>query len=149
MKDLKNYILSIITFLLFTGCSVNKTTTNQIAKKDNPNAFFLFDDIYQHRKVITNFSIITTPFNDLFVDDMVLPVGRLREPKGNINRASCILVTRCPEPLSQEERTVIEDKLSRYKKPLFFCSSLTMLEEIKYFFEWWPHMAFSLFQFSS
>ena len=102
--------------------SKNRWLGSLDAKKDNPNAFFLFDDIYQHRKVITNFSIITTPFNDLFVDDMVLPAGRLREPKGNINRASCILVTRCPEPLSQEERTVIEDKLSRYKKPLFFCS---------------------------
>ena len=44
MKDLKNYILSIITFLLFTGCSVNKTTTNQIAKKDNPKKdLFIID----------------------------------------------------------------------------------------------------------
>ena len=102
--------------------SKNRWLGSLDAKKDNPNAFFLFDDIYQHRKVITNFSIITTPFNDLFVDDMVLPVGRLREPKGNINRASCILVTRCPAKLSQEERSVVEDKLSRYKKPLFFCS---------------------------
>ena len=102
--------------------SKNRWLGSLDAKKNNSNAFILFDDIYQHRKVITNFSIITTPFNDLFIDDLLLPAGRLREPKKNIKRASCILVTRCPKQLSLEERTIVEAKLCKYKKPVFFSS---------------------------
>ena len=102
--------------------SKNRWLGSVDVKKNNSNAFLLFDDVYQHRKVITDFSIITTPFNDLFVDDMLLPAGRLREPKKNVNRASCILVTRCPESMSQDKITHIKNKLSEYNKPLFFSS---------------------------
>jgi tetraacyldisaccharide 4'-kinase len=102
--------------------SKNRWLGSLDAKKNNSNAFLLFDDVYQHRKVVTDFSIITTPYNDLFDDDILLPAGRLREPKRNVNRASCILVTRCPENMSQDKRTHIKDKLSKYNKPLFFSS---------------------------
>lgn len=102
--------------------SKNRWLGSVYVKKNNSNAILLFDDVYQHRKVITDFSIITTPYNDLFDDDMLLPVGRLREPKRNVNRASCILITRCPDSMSQDKRTRIKDKLSHYNKPLFFSS---------------------------
>ena len=60
--------------------------------KQNPGAIMLFDDVYQHRKVITEFSIVTTPFNELFVDDMLIPAGRLREPKKNIKEPIVFLL---------------------------------------------------------
>ena len=42
--------------------SKNRWLGSVDVKKNNSNAFLLFDDVYQHRKVITDFSIITTPF---------------------------------------------------------------------------------------
>ena len=83
----------------------------------------LFDDVYQHRKVITEFSIVTTPFNELFVDDMLIPAGRLREPKKNIKRAHCILVSKCPNELSHEQKENIKSRLSKYHKPIFLAQS--------------------------
>jgi hypothetical protein len=44
MKKLNNYILSFITLILVIGCSVSKPTSNQIAKKDNPNKNLFIED---------------------------------------------------------------------------------------------------------
>lgn len=92
------------------------------AKRQSPEAFTLFDDVFQHRKVITDFSIVTTPINDLFLDDLLIPVGRLREPKRNIKRANCIVITRCPNQLSSDEKRHIRSRFMHYNKPVFFSS---------------------------
>ena len=40
----------------------------------------LLDDAYQHRKVQAGFYVLLTAYDDLFVDDFILPFGNLREP---------------------------------------------------------------------
>ena len=102
--------------------SKNRWTGSQKARTQDSEAILLFDDIFQHRVVKVDFSIVTTPYNDLFVDDFILPVGRLREPKTNIKRANCILITRCPDGMTSNKKQEIENKLSSFKKPVFFSS---------------------------
>ena len=117
----------------------NRWTGSQKARLYDQESFLRFDDIFQHRIVEVDFSIVTTPYNDLFVDDHILPVGRLREPKSNIKRAHCIMITRCPDGMAISKRQEIENKLDSFKKPVFFSSikydefiSLgTKIEEIK------------------
>ena len=113
-KRFKNKIQVIV--------SKNRLYASHSVIKKNPGAIMLFDDVFQHRKVITEFSIVTTPFNELFVDDLLIPAGRLREPKNNIKRAHCILVSKCPNELSHEEKENIKSRLSNYHKPIFFSS---------------------------
>jgi tetraacyldisaccharide 4'-kinase len=91
-------------------------------KRQSPEAFALFDDVFQHRKVITDFSIVTTPINDLFLDDLLIPAGRLREPKRNIKRANCIVITKCPNQLSSDKKQDIRSRFMHYNKPVFFSS---------------------------
>ncbi|WP_024770778.1 tetraacyldisaccharide 4'-kinase [Aquimarina macrocephali] len=81
----------------------------------------LLDDAYQHRKVKAGFYILLTAYYDLYCNDIVLPTGNLREPKKGADRADIIVVTKCPNPLSFEERKRITDKLAiNSNQDLFF-----------------------------
>ncbi len=71
----------------------------------------LLDDAYQHRKVTCGFSVLLTSFGNLYVDDWYLPTGNLRDSKKESRRAQIIVVTKCPENLSEEVRKTILNKL--------------------------------------
>lgn len=80
------------------------------ALKIKPEVVIL-DDAFQHRKVKAGYNILLTTYANLYVDDFVLPTGNLREPKKGAKRANIIVVTKCPELLSQEEKEAIVLKL--------------------------------------
>lgn len=79
--------------------------------KMQPNVVLL-DDAYQHRKVKAGFNILLTAFNNLYVNDIVLPTGNLREPKNGAKRADIIVVTKCPEDLNEEKKISIRNKIN-------------------------------------
>ena len=72
----------------------------------------LLDDAFQHRKVTAGLYILLTKFNDLYVDDLILPAGNLRESKRGAKRAAIIIVTKCPNDLSLERQHAIKEKLN-------------------------------------
>ena len=80
------------------------------ALKTKPEVVIL-DDAFQHRKVKAGYNILLTTYNNLYVDDFVLPTGNLREPKKGAKRANIIVVTKCPESLTQLEKKAIVLKL--------------------------------------
>ena len=81
----------------------------------------LLDDAFQHRKVNAGFYIVLTTFNDLYIDDFILPAGNLRESRSGAERANIIIVTKCPENLSLEHQNKIKSKLKmRDDQQLFF-----------------------------
>ena len=79
----------------------------------------LLDDAYQHRKVTGSFYLLLTKFDDLFVDDFLLPTGNLRESRRGAERANAIIVTKCPENFNENHQKSIENKLGKYQKPIF------------------------------
>ena len=81
----------------------------------------LMDDGFQHRAVNPAVKILLTPYENLYTDDFLLPVGNLREPAKNAKRADIIVVTKCPEDVSQaQEKYVIEKLKPLPKQKLFF-----------------------------
>jgi tetraacyldisaccharide 4'-kinase len=80
----------------------------------------LLDDAYQHRHVKAGFTILLTSYSSLFVNDFLLPSGNLRESRKNAKRADCIVISKCPIDLSNDAKKTIENKLSQFKKPIFF-----------------------------
>lgn len=68
----------------------------------------LLDDAFQHRKVSASTNILLTAFNDLYVHDMVLPAGNLRESKRGAKRADLVMVTKCPEKHSHAKLQEIQ-----------------------------------------
>ena len=88
--------------------------------KDKKPDVILLDDAFQHRKIKGSFYILLTKYKDLFVDDYLLPTGNLRESTSGAKRANAIIVTKCPESLSQSEQNKIKHKLSKFNKKIFF-----------------------------
>ena len=82
----------------------------------------LLDDAYQHRTVIPDLNILLSDYNHPFYKDMVLPSGRLRESRSGSKRADVIVVSKCPENLSESEREEIRSRVQRYapSSPVFF-----------------------------
>lgn len=86
----------------------------------NPEVILL-DDAYQHRRVKAGFYILLTSYYNLYSKDIVLPTGDLREPRSGANRADVIVVTKCPENLTQAQKESIAEELMPEKtKQLFF-----------------------------
>ncbi|MBV7269988.1 tetraacyldisaccharide 4'-kinase [Winogradskyella luteola] len=71
----------------------------------------LLDDAYQHRKVKAGFNILLTAYHKPYYEDIVLPTGNLREPRSGAKRADVIIVTKCPEDISEVEKTRIVQRL--------------------------------------
>jgi len=93
----------------------------QLQKLNNPG-IILLDDAFQHRKVKAGLNILLTPFNKLYVNDICLPTGDLREPKSGSKRADIILVTKCPNEISKSERHNVITKLKPKKNQNVFFS---------------------------
>ena len=77
----------------------------------NPDVILL-DDAYQHRRVSAGMNILLTTYDNLYVKDWLLPTGDLRESKKGANRAHFIVVTKCPENLSEEEKNNVRKQLN-------------------------------------
>ncbi len=70
----------------------------------------VLDDAFQHRKLNPDFSILLTTYNDLFVNDHLFPVGGLRDLKKRASAANAIVVTKCPDSVSEEEQQNIREQ---------------------------------------
>lgn len=80
----------------------------------------LLDDAFQHRKIKAGFYIMLTAYDDLFVDDLVLPAGNLRECKLGVKRANVVVVTKCPKDLSEKEMLKIKNRIPFNNEKIFF-----------------------------
>lgn len=74
----------------------------------------ILDDAFQHLAVKAGYNILLTAFDDLYINDHLLPVGKLREFKSGAHRADIIIVTKCPEQLSEAEA----ERITASLKPL-------------------------------
>ena len=59
----------------------------------------LMDDGFQHRWVKPGLNILLTTYDNLFINDYLLPFGSLREGRKRADRADIIVVTKSPYPL--------------------------------------------------
>jgi tetraacyldisaccharide 4'-kinase len=81
----------------------------------------LLDDAFQHLGVKPGLNILLTEFSNPYVNDYLLPSGRLREWRYGAMRADVIVVTKCPEHLTESEFKSWKEKLQlRDHQTLFF-----------------------------
>ena len=78
----------------------------------------ILDDAFQHRYLKADFNILLTTFDRPFFKDFLLPMGRLRESRIGAKRADLVVVTKCPQQLSKEEKAKITEQIKNYTKPL-------------------------------
>lgn len=72
---------------------------------------FILDDAFQHRHVKAGLNIVLVDYNRPVFNDLMLPAGRLREPRSGIGRANIVLVTKCPDTLTDEQQRDFSDRL--------------------------------------
>lgn len=90
----------------------------------------LLDDAFQHRKVNASTNILLTTFNDLYIHDMVLPAGNLREFKRGAKRADLVVVTKCPEKHSYAKLQEIEYILNLKPEQKIYFSKISYEDSI-------------------
>lgn len=95
-----------------------------LMKLENPAVdVVLLDDAFQHRHVKAGLNILLTDFHRLFCDDVLLPAGRLREPRDGKNRAQIVIVTKCPEDIKPIDFNIITKRLKLYPYQQLYFSS--------------------------
>ena len=102
----------------------------QLRNLENSPEIILLDDAYQHRKVKAGFNILLTAYDKLYVNDICLPTGDLREPISGSKRANIIVVTKCPDNLDAIEKNKIIKKLQPLKEQVVFFSSIKYSDKI-------------------
>jgi len=71
-----------------------------------------------------------TSYNNLYVDDYMLPTGNLRENRSGSKRAEIIVVSKCPENISTKEQDKIIEKLRPTKAQSIFFSAIKYNETV-------------------
>lgn len=102
----------------------------QLLSLKNTPEVILLDDAFQHRKVNSEFNVLLTPYHDLYVDDLILPAGNLRESRRGAKRAQVVVVTKCPQTLSDSEKRLISNKLKLNSDQQLFFTTITYSNEI-------------------
>lgn len=72
----------------------------------------LLDDAFQHRSVKAGMNILITDYNKPFYKDHILPMGTLREKRHAYKRADVIIVSKCPEGLSEKDAASIVSEVN-------------------------------------
>jgi len=81
----------------------------------------LLDDSYQHRSVHPALNILLTEYDHPYNEDILLPAGRLREWPAGADRADIVIVSKCPDEIPIEEKSVFRANLSlKDNQKLFF-----------------------------
>lgn len=81
----------------------------------------LLDDAFQHRPIKCGLNIVVSEYDNLYFNDFLMPVGRLRESKSGIHRADIIVVSKTPEKSTPVDiRNVLKDINPRPHQYVFF-----------------------------
>ena len=113
-------------------CEDRQTGIEKLLAKVNAPEVIILDDAYQHRKVEAGFNVLLTSFNDLYSNDFLLPAGNLREPRAGASRANVVIVTKCPEHITQQKRASIIDLLNLEKNQSVYFSKISYDEQVHY-----------------
>lgn len=84
----------------------------------------ILDDAFQHRTVRAGLNVLLTDYSNLFTRDWWLPSGDLRDAPSSCRRADIIVVTKCPEDLTEESRRAIAIEIGPLAHQQLFFSSI-------------------------
>jgi tetraacyldisaccharide 4'-kinase len=92
-------------------------------KKYPETNLFIFDDVFQHRYLKPSINILLCNYTRPFFKDFVLPMGNLREARSAAKRANIVVVTKCPNDITENEKTLLKKEIRKYalpRTPVFF-----------------------------
>jgi len=103
--------------IILAVCGDRVEGMQQLLQLPTPPTVVILDDAFQHRPVKATKNIVLTAYGQLFTDDWLLPVGRLRDVVSRVQQADIVVVTKCPPDLSVAERERIVAQLQKKISP--------------------------------
>lgn len=94
------------------------------------DSVFLWDDCFQHRWVKPSVMLLLTTFDQPYVYDYLLPVGRLRELSEGARRADIILVTKCPRDITEKAKNAIKSRIQLLSHQSLFFTGIKYAENV-------------------
>jgi tetraacyldisaccharide 4'-kinase len=82
----------------------------------------LLDDAFQHLAVTPYLNILITEFHNPFTKDYLLPAGDLRDWRSSYRHADIIVVSKCPEDLTEAERKAFIEDINPYPSQTVYFS---------------------------
>ncbi len=107
-----------------------KNGIEQLLAQEKKPQVILLDDAFQHRKVKAGFYILLTAYDDLFVENYILPTGNLRESRSGAKRADIIVVTKCPTTITEAVQTQIKQSIKAYSNAPVFFSTIAFDDQV-------------------
>ena len=96
----------------------------QLLGKYPETQVILLDDAFQHQSVRPDINILLTTYDKPFYDDLILPLGTLREFESGKSRANIIVLTKCPKNITDTEQQQIISKIKPAANQKFFFSTI-------------------------
>ncbi|MBK9109392.1 MAG: tetraacyldisaccharide 4'-kinase [Saprospiraceae bacterium] len=84
----------------------------------------LLDDAFQHLEVKSSLNILLTEYARPYSRDFLLPSGRLREWRYGSSRAHVVIVTKCPENLTEDDFISFRKELRLHPQQALFFSKI-------------------------
>ena len=90
-----------------------------------PADYILLDDAFQYRSLHADLNIVLVDHNRLVYEDMLLPLGRLRDLPERIDKADILIVSKCPQDMDNAEKQAVASRLhlSEYDVESVSCKS--------------------------
>lgn len=107
---------------IVVAVSESRTLAVPLMIKQHPNLqLILLDDAFQHKAIIPGLNILLTTYDDPFMNDTLLPAGRLREYPSAYLRADIIVVTKCPNDIHTKDKEAFIKRINPagYQKIFF------------------------------
>lgn len=104
-------------------CENRYEAGKQICQIEPRTQVLLLDDGFQHRAFKPTLSIVLSSYHSPFFRDFPFPLGRLREGRSAIKRADALVITHCPEDVSEHQKSDWKQKSRPYlvsDTPVFF-----------------------------
>ena len=76
-----------------------------------PADYILLDDAFQYRSLHADLNIVLVDHNRLVYEDMLLPLGRLRDLPERIDKADILIVSKCPQDMDNAEKQAVASRL--------------------------------------
>jgi len=95
------------------------------ARENLRSEVFVLDDGFQHLRLARDLNVVTIDATDPWGGGRLLPAGRLREPRGELKRADCVVVTRAE---LAKDLTTLRDEIAERSggRPVFVAKTSTL-----------------------
>ena len=104
--------------------AVDENRTEGIHRLKDDHDLVILDDAFQHRAVKAGLNVLLFEYGSLDDFMLMLPAGNLREPFANRKRADLIVITKCPNLLSENEMEAARKLVKPFEHQYLFFSYL-------------------------